>query len=224
MRCRFIFAPKKYLALLCLLSILVADLAVSANFPDVHVNGLFGDQAVLTINGKQRILRKGQTSPEGVLLVSSSLAAAHIRFDGEERKLALSNRVSGGYERVERNVITIPADKLGQYRVQITINGQPVRALVDTGASVIAISSAQADRLGIDYLAGQQGQVVTANGRATSFFVEIPEVALGSIVQRNVRAAVVRGFYPEEVLLGTSFLGALKLTESNGVMSLSQDY
>ena len=65
---------------------------------------------------------------------------------------------------------------------------------------------------------------MTANGRATSFFIEIPEVALGSIVQRNVRAAVVRGFYPEEVLLGTSFLGGLKLTESNGVMSLSQDY
>ena len=224
MRCRFIFVSKKHLAVLCLLFALVADFAVSANFPDVQVNGLFRDQAVLTINGKQRILRKGQTSPEGVLLVSASLAAAQIRFEGEERKLALSKRVSGSYERVERNVLTIPADKLGQYRVQITINGQPVRALVDTGASVIAISSAQADRLGIDYLAGQKGEVVTANGRATSFFIEIPEVALGSIVQRNVRAAVVRGFYPEEVLLGTSFLGGLKLTESNGVMSLSQDY
>ena len=108
--------------------------------------------------------------------------------------------------------------------MQITVGGQPVTALVDTGASVIAISSAQADRLGIDYLAGQQGQVVTANGRATSFFVELPEVTLGGIVQRNVRAAVVRGFYPEEVLLGMSFLSGLKLTESNGVMSLTQGY
>ena len=132
--------------------------------------------------------------------------------------------MSGSYKRVEQNIITIPADNLGQYRVQVTINGQPVSCLVDTGASVIAISSAQADRMGIDYLAGEQGQVVTANGRATSFFVRLPEVVLGGIVQRNVRAAVVRGFYPEEVLLGMSFLSGLRLTEANGVMSLTQDY
>lgn len=211
----------------CLLSLLpvFAMAAVSASdFPAIEVNGLFGKQAVLTINGKQRILRTGQRSPEGVLLVSSTLSHAVIRYSGTQRKLRLSQRVAGSYKRVEQNGITIPADSLGQYRVQITVGGQPVTALVDTGASVIAISSAQADRLGIDYLAGQQGQVVTANGRATSFFVQLPEVTLGGIVQRNVRAAVVRGFYPEEVLLGMSFLSGLTLTESNGVMSLTQGY
>ena len=164
--------------LLSLLPVFAMAAASANDFPSIEVNGLFGNQAVLTINGKQRILRKGQRSPEGVLLVSSTLSHVVIRHSGTERKLRLSQRVAGNYKQVEQNGITIPADSLGQYRVQITVGGQPVTALVDTGASVIAISSAQADRLGIDYLAGQQGQVVTANGRATSFFVELPEVTV----------------------------------------------
>jgi len=201
-----------------------ASATVAGELPSIEVNGLFGNQAVLTINGQQRILRRGQKSPEGVTLVSSTLAHAVLRFEDMELKLDLSSRVAGGFKAVEKNVISVPADGLGQYRVQLTVNGQRVSALVDTGASVIAISSAQADRMGIDYLAGQQGQVVTANGRATSYFVTLDKVAVGGLVQRNVRAAVVNGFYPEEVLLGMSFLGGLNLTEANGVLSLTQLY
>ena len=78
--------------------------------------------------------------------------------------------------------------------------------------------------MGIDYLAGHPGQVVTANGRATSHFVTLERVSVGGLVQHNVRAAVVDGFYPEEVLLGMSFLGGLNLNEANGVLSLTQLY
>jgi len=78
--------------------------------------------------------------------------------------------------------------------------------------------------MGIDYLAGEVGQVVTANGRATSYFVTLDKVAVAGLVQHNVRAAVVSGFYPEEVLLGMSFLGGLNLNEADGVLSLTQVY
>jgi len=201
-----------------------ASLIACGATTSIEVNGLFGKQAVLTINGKQRILRRGQKSPEGVTLVSSTLSHALIRFEDMELKLDLSSRIAGGFKAVEKNVITVPADELGQYRVQLSVNGQQVTALVDTGASVIAISSAQAERMGIDYLAGQQGQVITANGRATSYFVTLDKVAVGGLVQHNVRAAVLSGFYPEEVLLGMSFLGGLNLSEANGVLSLTQVY
>ena len=201
-----------------------SPLTVAASFPDVEVNGLFGSKAVLTINGRQRLLTKGQKSPEGVVLVSATLERAVVDFRGDRRTLRLSQRVTGLYKERTQEVVTLNADSLGQYRAQISINGQLVSCLVDTGASVIALSSAEAERLGIDYLAGREGQVVTANGRVTSYFVELPEVVLAGIKQRNVSAAVVRGFYPEEVLLGMSFLRALKLEESGGVMSLTQQY
>lgn len=194
------------------------------DFPSVEVNGLFGNQAVLTINGEQRLLKRGQRSPEGVLLVSSNLERAVLSYRGNKRTLRLSQRVAGSYQRVEQTAISIAADPMGQYRVQLNVNGQPVASLVDTGASVVAMSSAQADKLGINYLAGQIGQVVTANGRATSYFVTLDEVTLGGIVQRNVPAAVVSGLYPEEVLLGMSFLSSLALAESNGTMSITQQY
>jgi len=185
---------------------------------------LFGSQAVLTINGTQRLLKRGQRSPEGLTLVSANLDRVVVRYRDTQRTLRLSERVAGTYKRVESNGISVAADRLGQYRVQVTIGGQPVDCLIDTGASLIAMSSAQADQLGIDYLAGKRGEVVTANGRATSYFIVLPEITLGGITKRNVRAGVVRGLYPEEVLLGMSFLSGLKLEEHNGVMSLTQDY
>lgn len=219
-----VFSQASPLQILLVLILGWAPLALAADFPDVEVNGLFGSQAVLTINGKQRLLKNGQKSPEGLLLVSATLEKAVVDFRGDRRSLRLSQRVAGSYKKRSQEVVTLNADSLGQYRTQIIINGQPVSSLVDTGASVIALSSAQADSLGIDYLAGRKGQVVTANGRVTSYFVELPEVVLAGIKQRNVSAAVVQGFYPEEVLLGMSFLRALKLEESAGVMSLTQQY
>ncbi len=56
---------------------LVASVATAA--PAVRVVGLFKDSAVVIIDGKQRTLRVGQTSPEGVKLVS---ADSEVRSPG----------------------------------------------------------------------------------------------------------------------------------------------
>ena len=52
------------LAVLLLLLAGGVPAAFAADYPDVQVNGLFGGQAVLTVNGKQRLLKPGQRSPE----------------------------------------------------------------------------------------------------------------------------------------------------------------
>ena len=49
------------------------------------------------------------------------------------------------------------------------INGGTIQLLVDTGATVIAIPSADARRLGINYLTGQRGFTETANGKAAAY-------------------------------------------------------
>ena len=208
----------------CLVANLATGLGVAAApRPSLELVGLFRDTAVVRIDGRQRLLKVGVTSPEGVRLVSASLDGAVISFDGERQRLKLSQKVSGSYQKVLAPRVTIPADSYGQYRVRGSINGNFLSCLVDTGASVIAMSSMQAERLGLDYLGGDVGLVETANGEAKSYFLTLDKVTIGGITQYNVRAAVVDGLYPAEVLLGMSFLGQLTLHEKNGVMNLVQD-
>ena len=51
-------------ALLLIVCALFVQIAMA--MPDIRVHGLFGKSAVLVINGKQRLLKQGQTSPEGL--------------------------------------------------------------------------------------------------------------------------------------------------------------
>ena len=87
------------------------------------------------------------------------------------------------------------------------------------------MSSAQADRLGIDYSAnGQAGQVLTAAGPAVSHRVRLNAVEVGGILINGVDAAVVEGSYPVEILLGMSFLRNVGFSERAGVLTLTQDF
>ena len=215
----------KISALVLLLAVATEKNAVTAaQFPQLEVVGLFRNTAVIRINGKQRLIKVGQTTPEGIKLIAANQSVATISYAGERRQLQLSRRVAGSYERAKTKTVTISADSTGQYRVRGSFNGHFLDCLVDTGASLIAMSSAQADKMGIDYLAGQKGLVETANGRVTSYFISLDEVKIGGITRRNVKTAVVRGYYPTQVLLGMSFLNGLNLQESNGVMNLVQSY
>jgi aspartyl protease family protein len=111
------------------------------------------------------------------------------------------------------------------YRVQGEINGHPVRFLVDTGATLIAMNSGDARSMGIDYrLKGQPMVVNTASGQARAYRIKLDAVSVGSITVRNVEAAVVDGDSPDHVLLGMSFLGKLDLERSGSVMVLTQKY
>ncbi len=94
--------------------------------------------------------------------------------------------------------------------------------MVDTGASVVALSSQLAEQLGINYRAGRLGRVHTAQGETSSYFVELPEVSVGDITVRNVRTAVINGAYPRDVLLGMSFLSNVQMREESGVLMLTQ--
>lgn len=207
----------------CITCMLFTSGILAASLPSLELVGLFRDTAVIRVDGQQRLIKKGASSPEGVRLISQTSDTATISFAGKQQRLKLSQKVSGSYAKVEAPRITIPADAFGQYRVRGSINDQFLTCLVDTGASVIAMSSAQAERLGIDYLGGDKGNVETANGEAVSYFITLNKVTIGGITRHNVRAAVVDGLYPAEVLLGMSFLGGLTLHEKNGVMNLIQD-
>jgi aspartyl protease family protein len=109
---------------------------------------------------------------------------------------------------------SIEADRGGQYAANVEINGQPVRMLVDTGATMVVISYETAKRLGLQILSSDYtARVQTANGVAAVAPVTLREVTLGSIYLSEVQALVAdRNAGPME-LLGMSFLRRLASVE-----------
>ena len=109
----------------------------------------------------------------------------------------------------------------GHYRAPGTINGQPVRFFVDTGATTVVVSSALADRLGL--ARGRRITVYTAAGPRRAYTTRFKHVTLGSIRIDNVRGSIVpdmRGNDADDVLLGMSFLGHLDMRFRDGELVL----
>lgn len=105
---------------------------------------------------------------------------------------------------------TIAPDRLGQFQTTIEIDGQRLPAMVDTGASYLALPAEAADRLGIRPLpADFKIPVSTANGRALVAKVNLSSVRLGGIEVRDVTALVSGRGQLGQALIGMSFLSRL---------------
>ncbi len=107
------------------------------------------------------------------------------------------------------NALVIRADSRGHFLVDASIGTKDVRFLVDTGASSVALSRQDAERLGfyvhqLDY----SGRAQTANGMARFAPVTIEEIRIGDIVVRDVAAAVM-DTPMKGSLLGMTFLRRL---------------
>lgn len=189
----------------------------------ISANALFEGRAVLTIDGRQRLLRVGETSAEGVRLVSASAREAVIEVDGQRSTLTLSRAIGGGFATPERRQASTQRNARGEYRVAGTINGRQLTLLVDTGANVVALNSGEARRLGIDYrLHGMPSRVQTASGVVDAWSVTLERVEIAGIVVRNVAASVLEGEHPDPALLGMSWLSRVGMREDSGVLYLEE--
>lgn len=189
----------------------------------VVVHGLFKDRAVVSIDGQRRVLRVGEAGEDGVRLLRADSEEALIEVDGRRRVYRLGAGIAGRYAPPQSSMVQIWPDHNGMYSTVGSINGLPVRFLVDTGASAIAMNAGEARRLGIDYLLeGTPGQVRTASGLAAAYRVTLDRVQVGAVRLHNVAALVLEGEHPEQVLLGMSFLGRLKMEREGGAMVLRQ--
>ena len=187
----------------------------------VEVVALFKERAVIRSAEGQVMLKMGETSKFGATLLSANPHEAVVRYKGEVYRLGLSARVSGGFAEPEATEVRLNEDSFGQYRMRGAINGNYVNFLVDTGASVIAMSEHTARQINLDYLNSDRGKVQTAQGTADSYFLTLSEVTLGGIKVNGVRATVIQGGYPVDVLLGMSFLNQVNMQNSNGVLVLT---
>jgi len=190
----------------------------------VEAVALFKDRAVVRTLGGEEMLKVGETSKSGVTLLAASPVNATVRYRDQTYDLDLSTRVAGRFAKPREDVVRINRDDMGQYRMRGTIHDQPVNFLVDTGASVIAMSEVHASTLGLDYRSGQRGLVQTAQGNANAYFLMLDKVTLGNITQHKVRATVIEGSFPIDVLLGMSFLNGVQLQDNAGVLTLTARY
>ena len=193
---------------------------------DIHVVALFKDRVMVMIDGKQRLLRSGDSSPEGVRLVSADSVGAVFEYQGRTLERRLDGRVHAAAEsRQGRDDVLIFRDMRGMFKTVGSINGLPVGFLVDTGASSVAMNSTQARRLGIDFrVQGEPTYVTTASDVTRAYQLKLDVVKVGAIQLRNVTAVVLDGAQPTEVLLGMSFLGRVAMINESDKLILRRKY
>ena len=102
----------------------------------------------------------------------------------------------------------------GHYWAEADIDGRAIRVLVDTGASVVALTREDALRLGLRLTPADFTQTVeTASGPAKAAAIELDHVAVAGARVNKVRALVVEEGLPHS-LLGMSYLGRLSAFEA----------
>src|SRR6266566_919232 len=192
----------------------------------ISLHALFKDKAIVLIDGARRVLKAGETSPEGVKLVSTDTQAeqAEIEVDGKRQQLTLGVVISSFASSAKASVTLYP-DQGGHFFTDGLINDVAVRFLVDTGATSIAMNSSTAAQVGIDYKRnGRAGVAGTAGGMVRTYNVKLQTVQVGEIKFFNVDAAVIEGTGPSEVLLGMSFLNRVDMKRDGDHMELTQRY
>jgi aspartyl protease family protein len=185
----------------------------------VRVLALFPGKAMLDIDGQRKVLSKGQ-QVGAVELLEASPREARVRVDGRVETLRLGNAVGTHFAprvkeelRLLRNGESFFADGL--------INGQPVRMLVDTGATTVALSEVKARQLGIPYvLDGKGAMVSTASGTSPAYRVKLDSLKLGTQTFHGIQALVVQGDSPPFVLLGMNVLRRFDVDHRGNLMIL----
>jgi len=175
-------------------------------------------------------------APMGVALLGMSyLERVSMRRDGQQLTL-LQKNANGRSEGKElaanpaatgaggHQSVTLGMQQGGHFFSEGGINGSPIHFLVDTGASLVSISAADARRMGINYLRGERGWIMTANGRTAVYRLKFDEVRLGEIVLRNVDGSVHEGGGLPVALLGMSFLNRTDIRREGPAMTITRRF
>lgn len=162
-------------------------------------------------------------------LVAAVVTPKLIEYVGEmkARDAAVAMKATSAPEPTasygSRSVVVAP-DPQGHFRVQARIEGRNLGFMVDTGASVIALTAKDAARLNIRPMRSEYTTTVkTANGAVKAAPVSLRAVEVDGITVRDVRALVLPDEALSENLLGLSFLSRLRRFEyARGKLVLEQ--
>ena len=204
------------------LALLCASGAVAQT---VSMGGSLGSNALLVIDGKPRTVAVGATV-EGIKLVSVTGNEAVVELKGKRVLLRLGDaqvNLGGKASEGGGKQIVLTAQGGGHFHANGAINGQSVRFMVDTGATLVAMDKYEAERLGLDYKNGRRGITRTANGDVPVYATKLASVRIGDVLVYNVDAVVTPAPMPY-ILLGNSFLTRFQMKRENDVMTLDLRY
>ncbi len=213
----------KYLIPTLLFSFLLTFHGVANAIEQLQVQGLFSNKVVLNVDGKRHIIAAGNTSPEGVKVISVNKIGAILEVDGEKKQYTLGSgsTISTSFSERKSSKETIYKNSGGMYQTYGNINGRSVHFLVDTGASAVAMNTQQAKNLAIDYEKyGALTRISTASGFEKGYRIRLKSVTVGDITEKNVEALVIDGKHPGPILLGMTFIGRLNVEHSGNAMTL----
>jgi aspartyl protease family protein len=121
-------------------------------------------------------------------------------------------------------MVEIKAGAHGHYFASAEVNGRPVDVLVDSGASIVALTYDDARRAGVFVRGSDYTQrVSTANGFARVAPVVLDRISVGAVTVRNVPAAVTEPGSLATSLLGMSFLARLQRVDMRAGTLLLQE-
>lgn len=209
--------PSGGMATRFLLASAIAFAASAAQATTVMVMSVEPGRAQLVINGSViRQLRAGQTSPEGVRLMSADGNKALIEVDGKMLTLGLGQSTVA--------ITEVRADPRGHFVTTAYVNGVAVSALIDTGATTVALSRDDAFRMGVGFGGAQRVQISTAGGPRFGYRVRLASVGVGAIIVQNVEAIVMEGGREQLpiALIGMSFLNQVDLRRAGDTLTLSR--
>ena len=130
------------------------------------------------------------------------------RFDPYLQRLAALLKLDSQSVVGKEVRIRMAAD--GHFWARVTVAGVRRRMLIDSGATVTALSTATADAAGLEVSRPAFPMVIrTANGQVGAQVATIDELTLGDIVARRVPVVVSPAFGDTDVL-GMNFLSRLK--------------
>lgn len=212
-----------------LLTLMVAGLLSSvAGAQTVGLSGMLGGKALIIVDGGAPKAVAPGDSHKGVKIVSTQGDHAMVEIEGQRHTLRVGEApasvgATAGSAAPSGNRIVLAAGGGGHFFTLGQINGKSTQMVVDTGATSVAMSVAEAQRLGVEYRSGQPIQMSTANGVIQGWIVSLSSVRVGDVVVHGVEAAVSAGAMPY-VLLGNSFLTRFQMTRNNDQMVLERRY
>jgi aspartyl protease family protein len=157
------------------------------------------------------------------LLIWTSAIVVAINVPSMVSKTGLMHQANADSAKVvnvsyeDGRIYVLRANEAGHFEGKFRLNGKPMQAMVDTGATFVTMNEGDARNLGfggndLTY----KYEVMTANGKVKAARVMLKSIEIGTVAVRNVDALVVRGRQLEAPLIGMSFMKKLSSYSADG--------
>ncbi len=168
--------------------------------------GIAGSLLIRAFPALGRLLRAGST-----LILAAILALIVVQLSRFDSRFGLALPEAGlPRQEVSGDETRIPMARDGHFWIDAQVNGTPVRFMVDTGATLTAVSQSTAKAAGLEPRSGGLPvRLTTANGTVSAELTSIGEIRFGNVRAEGLDAVIAPNLGPMNVI-GMNFLSRLQ--------------